>query len=75
MIQSLLEFIGLVQADIYVPDSVYFVVLSSIFLFAVAETMQSLWSAMGTWGVIGFFFIALPILYKVVRLARKLINF
>lgn len=39
------------------------------------HVMQSLWSAMGTWGVIGFFFIALPILYKVVRLARKLINF
>lgn len=40
MITSLLQFIGLVQADIYVPDSVYFTVLSSIFLFAVAETFR-----------------------------------
>jgi hypothetical protein len=40
MIQSLLNFIGLVQSDVYIPDSVYFVVLSSIFLFAVAETFR-----------------------------------
>lgn len=37
--------------------------------------MRSLWTALGTWGVIGFFIIAIPILYKIVRLARKLINF
>ncbi|MCI9681204.1 MAG: hypothetical protein HFI26_07450 [Lachnospiraceae bacterium] len=39
------------------------------------EVFRTLWQAFGTWGVIGFFLIAMPILYKLGRLARKLINF
>lgn len=39
------------------------------------SVFQALWSAFGGWGVIGFFIIAMPILYKLGRLARKLINF
>lgn len=40
MIDSLMQFIGLQSADVVISDTVYFVVLSSIFLFAVAETFR-----------------------------------
>lgn len=35
----------------------------------------SLWRALGTWGVIGFGIIIIPILAKLTRLMRKFINF
>lgn len=40
MINSLMEFIGLTLEDVVISDTVFFLVLSAIFLFAVAETFR-----------------------------------
>lgn len=40
-----------------------------------ANSFLALWDAFGTWGVIGFGIIALPILYKLANIAKKIFNF
>lgn len=40
MIDSLMQFIGMSLPDVVVADNILFVVLSSVFLFAVAETFR-----------------------------------
>lgn len=40
-----------------------------------AQSFLKLWNAIGTWGVIGFGIIALPILYKLANIAKKIFNF
>lgn len=39
------------------------------------DTFVSLWSAIGTWGVIGLGIIAPTVLYKVARLIKKTFTF
>lgn len=38
------------------------------------QTLQAFWTALGSWGFLGFSFIFFPILRRLVRLFRSLVN-
>lgn len=40
-----------------------------------ANSFISIWNALGTWGVIGFTIIAIPLLRKVTNLLKQILQF